>query len=317
MGRYQAPASDGSPALRRANYPIMSAANIVVLLVYLVCVLGAALWVARRKRVAAAGPQRAGDDYFLAGRSLGGCALGLSMVATQMSSVTFLAYPATAYRTNWLLINKDFALPLVCAFAAMWVIPFYRRHMSLSLFELVEARFNLGCRLYCSACYCLLQLTRTCSVLYLVSFPVEQITGLPPEAVTVLLGVIIAVYTVLGGFAAVVFTDVVQAVTLAAGGALTIGYCVARVPGGLGGVLAAAGPEGKLRLDVDAAGAGRSPPLVWTFGCCLYVTGMVASQDVAQRYCAARSLRQARLAVLLQALHVPLPYWEMMPSGIG
>ena len=44
---------------------------------------------------------------------------------------------------------------------------------------------------------------------------------------------------------------------------------------------------------IDATGAGRPPPLVWGFGCCLYVTGMVAAQDVAQRYCAARSLRHS------------------------
>ena len=281
-------------------------ANAIVLVVYLVGTLGAALWVARRRRQASAA--RAGEEYFLAGRSLSGWQLGLSLIATTMSSVTFLGYPATSFKTNWLLLNKDFALPFVCAVAAVWVVPYYRRSVTLSVFELLEQRFNLQCRIYGSTCYCLLQLARTCTVLYLVGFPLCDLTHLGHEVVTVTLGTLIALYTVFGGFAAVVFTDVVQSVTLVGGGILTISYCVSQA-GGLSAVLEQASTVGKLRLDVDIAGAGRSPPLLWLFGTSLYILNMCVYQDTAQRYCAARSLKEARVAVMITAI-LAIPIWS-------
>ena len=167
-------------------------ANAVVLVLYVSLTLGAALIWARRRQAQTKSAGRAGEDYFLAGRSLSGWQLGLSLIATTMSSVTFLGYPATGYSTNWLLLNKDFALPFVCVVAARWVVPFYRRMTTLSVFEMLEARFCLTARLYCSACYCLLQLARTCSVLYLVSFPLASLTGMAQGAVTMTLGALIA-----------------------------------------------------------------------------------------------------------------------------
>ena len=119
-----------------------SVANAVVLVLYLLCTFGAALWVARRRRARAPANGLAGEEYFLAGRSLGGWQLGLSLIATTMSSLTFLGYPPTAYTTNWLLLNKDFVFPLVCAVVGGWVVPFYRRSRSLSVFEMLESRFG-------------------------------------------------------------------------------------------------------------------------------------------------------------------------------
>ena len=286
-----------------------SIANVVVLVTYLVAVLGSALWVARRRRrqVAAANEAHAGEEYFLASRSLSGWQLGLSLLATTMSSVTFLSYPGTSFKTNWLLLNKDFALPVICALAAQWVVPFYRRHVRLSVFEILEDRFNLTCRLYGALCYCALQLMRTCSVLYLSAFPMASLTGASHALVTILLGALIALYTVLGGFAAVVFTDVVQSLTLLGGGILMLAHAVSDA-GGLSTVIEQASAAGKLRIDVDAADAGRTPQLLWLFGLSLYVCNMCVYQDSAQRYCAARSLREARLAVLLQAT-LAIPIW--------
>jgi solute:Na+ symporter, SSS family len=138
------------------------------------------------------------------------------------------------------------------------------------VFGRLETRFGLAARLYCSACYCLLQLARTCSVLYLVSFPIAELTSWSHEAVTMILGFLIACYTTFGGFAAVVFTDVVQSLTLLVGGALTIAYSVAEA-GGLARVWSLAAEAGKLSLSTDASGSGRSPPLLWLFGTTLYV----------------------------------------------
>ena len=170
-------------------------ANVVVLCAYLLVTTGTALWVARRKRRQAATQE--GDTYFLSGRNMPGWQLGCSLVATQMSSVTFLAYPATAYATDYLLLNNCFSLPLLSVGAAIWVVPFFRRSVRLSAYELLEERFgSLACRVYVSACYCLLQLARTCTVLYLVSFPLSTLSGASHVTCIVASGAIIAMYTV-------------------------------------------------------------------------------------------------------------------------
>lgn len=280
-------------------------ANLLVLVLYLVFTLGSALWVARRRRSSTV--NGGGDDYFLAGRSLGGVQLGLSLVATTMSSVTFLGYPSTSFRTNWILLNKDFALPVVCVAAHAWAVPFFRRQVKLSAFEVLEHRFNLATRLYCSFVYCVLQLARTCTVLYLASLPIARLTGGTQPVVIVCLGLLISGYTVLGGFAAVVFTDVLQTATLLLGGALVAAYSVSEA-GGLAAVIGNATAVGKLSLTEDASSAGRSAPLVFLFGLSLYSLTFTVYQDTVQRYCAASSLHQARRAVLVTAA-LALPIW--------
>jgi len=279
-----------------------AAANTAVVVTYLAITIGAALWLARRRRLT---PQ----EYFLAGRRLPGWQLGVSLISTTVSSITFLAYPATTYSTNWLLLNKDFPLPLACACAAMWALPYYRRAMrGFSIFELVEARFNVGCRLYCSGTYCVLQLARTCTVLYLVGFPLETLTSLPHAAVVVASGVLIGLYTIVGGFAAVVLTDVVQGATLVCGGALTLGCVASFVPGGLRGIINAANAAEKLSLTVDASDAGRSPPLLWLFGSCIWGLNGFMHNDTVQRFVAARSTRDARIALAMMGT-LTLPIW--------
>ena len=163
-------------------------ANVAVLGGYMLLTTAAALLFSQRQRSRADAAGRSGEAYFLGGRSMGGWALGCSLVATQMSSVTFLAYPATSFATNWLLLNACFGLPLVSIFTATWVVPFFRRAVSLSAYELLEARFNLTCRLYVALCYCLLQLARTCTILFLVSFPLAALLGASQALVIVASG---------------------------------------------------------------------------------------------------------------------------------
>ena len=278
------------------------ATNITVVAIYLVATIGSALFLARRKRTSSS------EEYFLAGRRLPAWQLGISLISTAMSSVTYLAYPATSFSTNWLLLNKDFSLPLVCLAAALWALPFYRaRVRGFSVFELVEERFNVGCRLYCSGVYCLLQLARTCTVLYLVGFPLSTLTTLPHSVVVVASGVLIGLYTIVGGLTAVVLTDVVQGATLVCGGALTLGCVASLVPGGLRGIIDEALAADKLSLTVDMSDAGRSPPLLWLFGASSYLLVGFLYNDTVQRYLAARSTRDARIALgLMGALSLPI-----------
>ena len=96
-------------------------------------------------------------------------------------------------------------------------------------------------------------------MLYLVGFPLSTLTTLPHSVVVVASGVLIGLYTIVGGLTAVVLTDVVQGATLVCGGALTLGCVASLVPGGLRGIIDEALAADKLSLTVDMSDAGRSP----------------------------------------------------------
>ncbi|MGH8498509.1 MAG: sodium:solute symporter family transporter [Methylococcales bacterium] len=67
------------------------------------------------------------EEYFVGGRSLPGWAIGLSLVGTSISSITFVAYPGDAFKTAWLRFAPNLMLPVGVAIAALYFLPFFRR----------------------------------------------------------------------------------------------------------------------------------------------------------------------------------------------
>src|SRR5690606_18419591 len=88
------------------------------------------------------------EKYFVGGRSFPGWAIGLSLVGTSISSVTFLAFPADAYKTAWIRFLPSLMLPLGVAIAAIYFLPFFRRGQVTSAYEYLEWRFGPGIRVY-------------------------------------------------------------------------------------------------------------------------------------------------------------------------
>ena len=104
--------------------------NFVVILAYLGFLLCLCLYFSRR--------QTTTETYFVAKRSVPGWAMGISLVATIITSVTFIAYPGAAYAGDWSLIVPGIMMvivPLVIGFA---IVPFYRRVVNMSAYEYME-----------------------------------------------------------------------------------------------------------------------------------------------------------------------------------
>src|SRR5690606_30959804 len=120
------------------------------------------------------------EKYFVGGRSFPGWAIGLSLVGTSISSVTFLAFPADAYKTAWIRFLPSLMLPLGVAIAAFYFLPIFRRGRVTSAYEYLENRFGPGIRVYGALTFILGQLTRLSLILYLVSLVIHEITGLNP-----------------------------------------------------------------------------------------------------------------------------------------
>ena len=161
---------------------------------------------------------RTTEGYFLGDRSFPGWLVGFSMFATSISSITFMAYPADAFKTAWLRMLPNFMLPVAVLVASRFFLPFFRRGNITSAYEYLEGRFGPNVLLYAACAFTLAQLVRISLILYLVSQLVKELTGLPPIWAVIIGGAVTSLYTVLGGIRAVLWTDFIQAVVLWVGG---------------------------------------------------------------------------------------------------
>ena len=207
----------------------------IVLVVYFAAMAGLGPFFARYNRTT--------DGYFLGDRSFPGWLVGISMFATSISSVTFVAYPGDAYRTAWLRVLPNFVMPIAIVAAVVVFIPFFRRTQITSAFEYLEDRFGASTRLYAALAFIVMQVVRVGLILFLVSLLVEQITGLDKYYSVILGGVITSFYSILGGIRAVMWTDFIQAIVLWVGGLVCIFIIVGSV--GLGTIFSEASADGK------------------------------------------------------------------------
>jgi SSS family solute:Na+ symporter len=249
------------------------------------------------------------EEYFVGSRSFPGWAIGLSMLGTSISSVTFLAFPAAAYKLDWRQFVSNLMLPAVAVLAIVMFIPFFRRGQLTSAFEYLGHRFGPVARLYGTVSFIVLQLIRLATVLLLMSIPVSLLSGLRIEYVIVIAGIFIAFYTIAGGIEAVIWTDVVQAIVLWAGGAVCLGYIVWHLPGGFSEVIAIGQAHDKFHVGAMEWNIGERT--FWTvalLGIFHYLAMYSSDQNFVQRYVATKSLREARKATALYSL-LAVPTW--------
>ncbi len=273
----------------------------VVIIGYLAAMAAIGIYFARKQKTA--------EGYFVGNRAFPGWAVGLSMFATSISSVTFLAFPGAAFILDWRQLVQNLALPLIAVLAILVIIPFFRRGRTTSAYEYLEERFGPLLRLYGALNFMLLQFARLGTVLYLVAIPVQILTGTPIAWVIVIVGLVISFYTILGGLEAVIWIDVIQATVLIAGALLPLAFILFRLPGGLAQVIDV-GMEhqkfgvGPMSWDL----AERTFPVMVLLGLLNWTTEYTTNQNVIQRYLAASSLREARKATAICAV-MSLPIW--------
>ncbi|MDF1752162.1 MAG: sodium:solute symporter [Verrucomicrobiales bacterium] len=275
--------------------------DIAVIILYLLGMAGLGIWFSRRNTTT--------EQYFLGGRSFPGWAIGLSMLGTSISSVTFLAFPAAAYTLDWRQLISNLTLPFVAVLAVIVFIPFFRRGKTTSAFEYLGDRFGPGARLYGTLSFILLQLIRLGKVLFLVSIPVSLITGLDIWIVIVFVGVFISLYTIAGGIGAVIWTDVVQSIVLWIGGIICFLTVVTHLPNGFSQILEVGSANSK--FDVGSMGFNLSERTFWTvalLGIVSWLTMYSSDQNVVQRYLAAKSLKEARKATTIYSI-IAVPTW--------
>ncbi|MCH8923790.1 MAG: sodium:solute symporter [Planctomycetes bacterium] len=274
--------------------------DLIVLLVYLAGVVALGCWFVRKSRTS--------EQFMKAAGSLPGWAVGLSIFGTFLSSMTFLGVPGKAYGGNWNALVFSFSLPIAALIAVRVFVPFYRRSGEISAYHHLEARFGPWARSFAVICYLLTQIARAGAILYLVSLALSALTGWDTATIIIVTGVVVTLYTLLGGIEAVIWTDVAQSLVLLAGAVMVTVLLLLGMP---------EGPSQALRIAADADkfslggfGIDFTKPTFWVvllFGLFINLKNFGIDQNYVQRYHAARSEAEAVRSVWLGALlYVPV-----------
>jgi SSS family solute:Na+ symporter len=205
--------------------------------------------------------QRGTADFFLARRRIPWWAACLSFLATEISAVTIISVPATAYNENWQYVQFFIGSSLAKLAVAFLFIPAFYRYDCVTIYEFLRHRFGLTSQLAGSIFFFVTRLLGSAVRLMAAAVAVSVLVGWPLPFTLVLFTVISIAYIALGGVQAVVWTNVFQALAFLVAGALTVAFLATRVDGGLGGIYAAAAAAG--RLDVVNWGPAPGDPDFW------------------------------------------------------
>ena len=278
----------------------------VAIIAFLAVTAGIGAWTARR--------QTTTSEYFLANRRIPAFAVGFTVMATTISSVTFVAIPGSVFARNCWQMTYMFTAVIALFFVVGFVVRFYRHAVGMSAYEYLENRFGYGARLYGSAGFIVVRLTDLGFTLYLTAVAVEVIAGWNLQAVAVSVGIFTLVYTLVGGIEAAIWTSVLQGLLLIGGACVILGMILFTPPGGAMSVIGDAYQAGKFSLgsfELSTASLYHSQATGWILlaaGFLNFARYYFTEQNMVQRYLVASSDREAQRGVTLGIL-TTVPTW--------
>ena len=270
----------------------LQALDILVIALYAGVLLFVGWWSSRK--------QVSTEEYFVGGRGIHPFIAGISIIATLVSSISYLASPGEMIKNGpgwmWQMLHA----PISFAVVGYLIIPHLMKQKVTSAYELLEARFGVGVRKATSAMFVLSRIFWMGLVIYTCSFAVAAVTGLPIRAVLVGVGVVGTSYTILGGIRAVMITDVIQYAVLV-GGALVTVAVISFKCGGLTAwwpdwsspaITALHWPKAEFfTLDPSVRLSVLS---VVIYGCSYWIMTATGDQVVIQRFLSTKDVKSAR-----------------------
>src|SRR3954447_18535593 len=167
-----------------------------VILLYMAAMVMIGRWFARR--------QTSTEAYFVAKRSIPQWAMGISIYAALISSITFIAYPGSAYAGNWNELVPGFMAVGVLILVGLVIIPFFRHAVGMSAYEYFEKRFGYGVRAYSALAFTAGHFSKMGFVFYTITTAICGMTGWDKYQVIVGVGVVTVFFTLIGGLEAII-----------------------------------------------------------------------------------------------------------------
>ncbi len=296
----------GGGVLLERHAPFSMASNFTafdwtVLSAYFAATLGVGLYLSRGSRTA--------EGFTAADRSLPGWVCGLSIFATFLSSISFLALPGKSFGSNWTPFAFSLSIPFATWIAARWFLPFYRASGEVSAYAHLEHRFGAWARVYASSFFLLTQIARIAMVMYLMALPMAVIMGVPIGSVLVVTGLVVTLYSLVGGIVAVIWTDALQAFVLIGGALACLALMIFQLPGGPGELFRVAAEHQKFSMG-SMEFDDWSRQTFWVVllnGLFVNLQNFGIDQSYVQRYIASSSEKEARKSVWLGGmLYLPV-----------
>jgi SSS family solute:Na+ symporter len=261
---------------------------------------------------------RTPEAFTLGNRNIPGWVITMSIFATFVSSISYLALPGNAYQSDWNAFVFSLSIPVAALVAVKFFVPLYRRINSPSAYTFLEQRYGPWARIYASVCYLLTQFMRVGTILYLLALTLHTAAGWNMVVTILITGGMIMIYSVTGGLRAVVWTDAIQGILLIAGILLSIGFILMKMPEGPAQLFSIAVEHGKLSLGSLSPNLSTSTFwVVLVYGIFINLQNFGIDQNYIQRYMASRSDRAAsRSALWGGMLYIPVSLLFMI-TGTG
>ena len=249
------------------------------------------------------------EGFFLGGRAIPWWAVGLSVMATQLSAVTMIGTTGQGYADGMRFLQFYYALPLAMVVLSITLVPFFYNAKIFTAYEYLERRFDVKTRAFTSL---LFLLSRSMSLGVVISAPavvLSVVLGISVTNTVLLTAIPTVVYTMFGGVQAVAWTDVKQMALIVGGLIAAVVVLIAGLPAdvSIAQVLRLAGSTGRLQtfdftFDLTNQYTFWSGTIAALFLFCSYFG---TDQSQVQRYLAAPSVDAARSSLLMSA------YWKI------
>lgn len=250
--------------------------------------------------------QRSSQDYLRGGNQMRWFTIGLSVMATQASAITFLSAPGLGYESGLRFVQFYFGLPLALIIISAFFIPIYYRLRVYTAYEYLESRFGLNTRLLAAFLFLVQRGLAAGLTIFAPAIILSTILGWNLNFTNLFVGVLVIIYTVTGGSKAVSITQKLQMGVIMLGMTLAFGILVSKIQAfsDLSTALEVAGTAGRMQV-LDFSFDLNERYTLWsglTGGLFLALSYFGTDQSQVQRYLTGRSIRESRLGLMFNAL---------------
>lgn len=255
-----------------------------------------------------------GIDDFLKGQDSSWFTVGLSVMATQASAITFLSTPGQAFHDGMSFVQFYFGLPIAMVIICLVFIPIYRRLNVFTAYEFLEGRFDLKTRTLTALLFLIQRGLSAGITIFAPAIILSAVLGWDLLTLNIIIGSMVIIYTVSGGTKAVNVTQKQQMAVMMGGMFVAFIILMYELPEGinLNNAMQIAGASGKLNildfsLDLDNRYTFWSGIIGGTF---LSLSYFGTDQSQVQRYLSGRSVKQSQMGMIMNGfLKVPMQFF--------
>src|SRR5271166_4404678 len=254
------------------------------------------------------------NKYLLAGRSMPWYAMGLSIMATQASAITFISTTGQSYVDGMRFVQFYFGLPIAMIIICATAVPIFRRANIYTAYEYLERRFDGKTRSLASLIFLCQRGLSAGLTIYAPALVLSVILGWPERATTIMMGATVITYTVAGGIKAVTWSDVQQMCIIFLGLVVALITVIVLLPSqvSFADAVYLAGAAGRLNV-VTTHFDWNDRFNIWSGlfgGTFLFLSYFGCDQSQVQRYLTGKSIAQSRLSLLFNAVaKIPMQFF--------